>query len=150
MYVLRSLTFPETELHEMDKIRKMIGRVLKEQTHEQKITEQKDKKARTTYLREVPILPFRSRIKIQGSNGTAAGISPAAVPYLQISAAQTSFSETLYALKKSLHFRFLPVVRIWCGLPYVRIPHTKKMSPLGHFNERCGESCCLYYIHSSR
>ena len=48
-------------------------------------TEERDhgaerQKVRTKHLREVPILPFRSRIKIQGSNGIAAGISPAAFP----------------------------------------------------------------------
>ena len=48
-------------------------------------TEERDhgaerQKVRTKHLREMPILPFRSRIKIQGSNGTAAGISPAAFP----------------------------------------------------------------------
>ena len=39
-----SLSAPKAELHEMDKIRKMIDRVLKEQAHEQEIAEQKDKK----------------------------------------------------------------------------------------------------------
>ena len=39
-----SLSAPKAELAEMDKIRKMIDRVLKEQAHEQEIAEQKDKK----------------------------------------------------------------------------------------------------------
>ena len=39
-----SLSTPKTELQEMDKIRKMIDRVLKEQAHEQEIAERKDKK----------------------------------------------------------------------------------------------------------